>query len=118
MPIEIERTTERHDNMPWTGRFDDEGRAIFECPICGRVIALGGPAKPSYRRIKQGDFYAAHSAYVTLEIVEAALEQEIWPQTPGNHKMLEAWQQAGGGPPFSIGDIKATLHKPDDLELA
>jgi hypothetical protein len=105
--VTFERTTERHDNMPWTGKFDDEGRAIFECPICGRIIALGGFAEPRYKRLAQGNFWAAHSAYVTLEIVTAALEQEIWPQAPGNHKALEAWREAGGGPPFTISGVES-----------
>jgi hypothetical protein len=92
--------------MPWTGAFDDEGRAIFECPQCGRIIALGGPAKPSYKRIEQGNFWASHSAYTTLKIVKAALDLEIWPQTPGNREILKRWEQDGGGPLFTIGGIK------------
>jgi hypothetical protein len=101
----VEQPTENHGVMPWTRDFDPEGRAIFRCPQCGRTIALGGPAKPNYRRIEQGNFYAGHSAYTTIEIVKAALELELWPQAPNNSKFLKAWEEDGGGPLLTIGGI-------------
>jgi len=106
--IELERTIENHGEMPWTGEFDEEGRAIFECLICGRKIALGGPAKLTYKRLAQGNFWASHSAYTTLEIMKAALEQELWPQLPHNHEAIDAWEKAGGGPLFTISKVEVT----------
>ena len=106
MHITLEPMREDHGTMPWTGQFDEDGYALFQCPICGRTVGLNPCAKRSYRSIAQGDFYAKHNCATNLAIVEAALKAEIWTQTPGNHEVLEAWRKAGGGPPFTIGNIK------------
>lgn len=113
MPIQIEPPREDHGVMPWTGDFDEDGRAIFECPQCGASVALGGPARPTYKRLHQGDFYARHSAYTTLEIMRAALDLEIWQQAPGNREFLEQWETEGGGPLFGIDGVSIQKKPPD-----
>jgi len=117
MPIET-LPTENHGEMDFTGRFDPEGRAIFECAKCGASIALGGPAERTYKRIAQGNFYARHQAYTTLEVYLAALEQEVWPQASGNRELIEAWKRDGGGPLFTIGDVKLSSRSSDDAQPA
>lgn len=92
--------------MIFTGRFVD-GLAIFECPICGASIVMcpSYVTKHNYRRIRHGNIHASHSAYITLDVVEAALSREIWPQPPRIHEKLEKWAQAGGGPPITLDGL-------------
>ena len=94
-----------HGTMPWTGEFDTEGYALFECPICGRTVGLRSFGDRRYKNIDKGDFFAKHSAYVTLPIVQAAYDLEVWPQSPMSAKLIKRWKAAGGGPPFTISDV-------------
>ncbi len=92
--------------MQWTGDFDADGRALFECGECGRVIALG-PAEPRRQILEQGDFYASHQAHITLEIFRAASERELWRQASNNREMIADWEQSGGESPFTFGGMTA-----------
>lgn len=112
MPIELIPAKENHGVMPWTGEFDDQARALFECPICGRIIALGGPAEKNYTMVVQGEFYASHQAYVTFAVWKAALEQELWPQQKGMRGLFKAWEKAPGELPFTISE--AQMRPSDD----
>ncbi len=109
MTARIEPPREDHGIMPWTGEFDSEARAIFECPKCGASVALGGYAERTYKRIARGKSLCNAPAFITLEIFRAALELELWPQASNTHGLIEAWTQAGNESPLVISNADMRL---------
>lgn len=110
MPVEFVQKTEDHGIMNWAGQFDEDGRAIFACALCGASIAMAPSrvCEKNYRRIEFGNIHASHTTYITLNVVEAALSREIWPQPQGIHEKLEQWAEVGGGPPIRIDGLNVS----------